>query len=494
MRLLGAPRSAPGDTGPSVPGRPPRKEVMPSSSLQALLARANAALERGHGAEAAQLLAPALRSSTLTRDDELLLRSMLAEAWLLQDDLDQAATALGRPPDTFRDTIHPGRLSTLWRLHGRLASARGDQSRAIAMHGRALKMAETAHDSRAIGLAHYELGQCYRKVGDMAIVREHITKAASALHAAGDRRHLALVHSLSSIALAQLGRYDEAMGALRQAERLASMVQADDVLATVCGNQANVTMMQHRYEQALALAERSVALHEAHGSSHGLAVALATLGQICVRLGDLTRAAEVLHRSLDVRSPIQFHETTGAVFDTLAQIELIRGRYEMSADYLARARDAYGAYGRQTSHWYEWSVRVLAARLALRSGSPDEALSRADEILQAGAPPLDALQATLIATEALTASNRLIEAEKRLIAAADGLDPKVAPAAWGEYLRLRGTLQAKNGSAADAYHDFAQSATLLDLLGERYQSALSHLALGRLVAQTGARSIAEKHL
>src|SRR5207247_8526355 len=89
--------------------------------------------------------------------------------------------------------------------------------------------------SRALGLAHYELGHCYRQVGDLAIVREHIKKAATALHAAGDRRHLALVHSLSSISLAQLGRCDEAMAALRQAERLASMVHADDVLATVCG-------------------------------------------------------------------------------------------------------------------------------------------------------------------------------------------------------------------------------------------------------------------
>jgi tetratricopeptide (TPR) repeat protein len=122
-------------------------------------------------------------------------------------------------------------LSTLWRLHGRLASARGDQSRAIAMHARALKQAEAAHDSRGIGRAHYELGQCYRQVGDVAIVREHISKAASALHAAGDRRHLALVHSLSSISLAQLGRYEEAMVALRHAERLAAAVQAEDVLA-----------------------------------------------------------------------------------------------------------------------------------------------------------------------------------------------------------------------------------------------------------------------
>jgi DNA-binding NtrC family response regulator/tetratricopeptide (TPR) repeat protein len=465
---------------------------VPSPSLQALLVRAAASLERGRGVDAAQLLAPALRSSALTRDDELSLRSMLAEAALLQDDLDQ--TALGRPPDTFRDTVPPRQLSTLWRLHGRLASARGDQSRAIAMHGRALKQADASHDSRSIGLAHYELGQCYRQVGDVAIVREHISKAASALHAAGDRRHLALVHSLSSISLAQLGRYDEAMAALRQAERLASLVHADDVLATVCGNQANVTMLQHRYEQALALAERSVSLHEAHGSGHGLAVALATLGQICVRLGDLSRAENALHRALEVRSPIQFHETTGAVFDTLAQIQLIRGRYDSASDFLARASEAYGAYGRQTSQWYEWSVRVLGARLALRRAALDEAVARVDEILQAGAPPFDALQATLIAAEALTAANRLSEAEQRLQVAADALDPKVAPAAWGEYLRLRGFLHARTNNGADAYHDFSQSAALLDLLGERYQSALSHLALGRLVAETGARSVAEQHL
>jgi DNA-binding NtrC family response regulator len=123
-----------------------------------------------------------------------------------------------------------------------------------------------------------------------------------------------------------------------------------------------------------------------------------------------------------------------------------------------------------------------------------EALTRADEMLGAGAPPFEALQATLIAAEALTAAGRLAEAEQRLAAAADVLDPRVAPASWGEYLRLRGAWHARSGSAADAYHDFAQSATLLDLLGERYQAALSHLAQGRLVAETGARSVAERHL
>src|SRR2546423_12802134 len=125
---------------------------MPSSSLHALLGGAAVSLERGRGPEAVQLLTPALRSSAVTRDEELEVRSMLAEAALLQDDLEQAASALGRPPDTFRDTVPPRRLSTLWRLHGRLASARRDQSRAISVHSRALKAGSAVAGWRSIRL------------------------------------------------------------------------------------------------------------------------------------------------------------------------------------------------------------------------------------------------------------------------------------------------------------------------------------------------------
>src|SRR5690606_22653857 len=141
----------------------------------------------------------------------------------------------------------------------------------------------------------------------------------------------------------------------------------------------------------------------------------------------------------------------------------------------ARAGDAYGAYGRQTSQWYEWSVRVLGARLALRRQDFESAISLSDAILADDAPPFDALQATLIAAEALVGAGRLGDAEARLAAVADTIDPQVAPAAWGEYLRLRGALLARGASRTEAYHAFAQSASLFELLGERYQAALSHL-------------------
>jgi hypothetical protein len=106
---------------------------------------------------------------------------------------------------------------------------------------------------------------------------------------------------------------------------VAAAVGADDVVAIACGNQANVAMIRHRYDQALALAERSVALHEQYPPGHGLAVALATLGQVCIRLGALSRAADVLHRALEVRRPLLFTRRPAAIFDSLAQIHLVRG-------------------------------------------------------------------------------------------------------------------------------------------------------------------------
>src|SRR5687768_18470495 len=123
-----------------------------------LFERALTALEQGHGAEASSLLIRALRQPGLVRDDQIQIRCALAEAWLLQDDLRQAAEALGRPPDA-RERADPARLSDLWRMHGRLAAARGEPSRGIAFLSKALAAAERAHESRAIGLVHYELAR-----------------------------------------------------------------------------------------------------------------------------------------------------------------------------------------------------------------------------------------------------------------------------------------------------------------------------------------------
>jgi DNA-binding NtrC family response regulator/tetratricopeptide (TPR) repeat protein len=466
-----------------------------SVALHPTMARAQAALERGQAVEATEHLAQALRSTSLTREDELWIRVLLADAWFLQDDVAQASAALGRPPDALREDVSHALLSHLWRLHGRVAHTRGDQSRAIALHQRAVRLAESAHDARAIGLAHFELARCYKQVGDAPTMREHFAEAASALHAVGDRRNLALVHSLSGSALAQAGRYDEALTLYRQAEQTASAVHADDVLAIVAGNQANVAMMRHRYDQALALAERSVALHEQFPPGHGLAVALATLGQICIHLGTLSRAESVLQRALEVRRGFLFHETTGAIFDSLAQIHLIRGAYDQAETDLRQAREAYGDYGELTPRWYDWSLRLLDARLALSRGMIRDAIGLADAIVDSPvAPPADVINAQLVAIDALLEAGQTREAEPRIDFVTARIDARVTPGAWGEFLRVRGEWHAQMARASEAYHDLAQSSSVFELLGERYEAARSHMVLGRMAARAGARSMAQRYL
>ena len=339
---------------------------MAGRQIQPVLAKAHAALDRGQSADVTRTLARELKVRGLQRADELALRCALTEAWLLEGDVRQAAKALGPPPSSTRDHLEPVRLSILWRLHGRVAAMLGEQSRAIALLGRALKLADRSYDTRAIGLAHYELALCYSTLGDAATVREHLARAADALRAADDRRHLALVRSLIGVSMAQEDRFDEALEALGQAERIASSTQAEDVVAIVSGNQANVALMRHQYDQALALAERSVTLHERSGTHHGLGVALATLGQICIRLGDLSRARQVLTRALQARSASHVHETTGAVYDSLAQIHLIQGDYDQVE---ACVKHAWEAYGEPMSDG-EPLVRVVPVRHRRHAGTP----------------------------------------------------------------------------------------------------------------------------
>ena len=52
---------------------------------------------------------------------------------------------------------------------------------------------------------------------------------------------------------------------------------------------------------------------------------------------------------------------------------------------------------------------------------------------------------------------------------------------------------ARQTRTTEAYHDIAQSSSVFELVGERYQAAVSQLALGRLASRAGARSTADRH-
>ena len=188
-------------------------------------------------------------------------------------------------------------------------------------------------------------------------------------------------------------------------------------------------------------------------------------------------------------------ETTGAVFDTLAQIHLIRGEYEAASRSLQKAREAYGDNGMPATRWYQWSLqRARRPAGAAQGRARPVGVARVGDRPRAEAPPAYALQAELIVVEALLASGLTERAQEQLDGWRAAIQPGAMSGTWGELLRLRGRLHAAAGRLTDAYHDFGQSVSVFELLGEKHQAGLSYLELGRLSAAAGAGSRAARYL
>ena len=134
--------------------------------------------------------------------------------------------------------------------------------------------------------------------------------------------------------------------------------------------------------------------------------------------------------------------------------------------------------------------------LALRRGDASRALEIANEIARAQDVPAGyAIQADLIAVEALLVSGRQQEAEDLLGTLASRLQASGDQRhRGGSSFGCAAASTRQPGALTEAYHDFGQSVSVFDLLGERYQAGLSYLELGRLAGAAGARSRATRYL
>ena len=295
---------------------------------------------------------------------------------------------------------------------------------------------------------------------------------------------------------AQQGRYDDATAALRNAERLATALGAEDVLALTYMNQAAVAQLRRRYDQAIALAERAVALQDHIGQPHRLAESLATLGQVYVKLGRLDPADEALQRALATAPATRAPEITGAVLrhpgPDRADARRLRARRRLAHPRRRRLRRLRPA----DQPWYEWSVRG-DPRPAQRASGPSRrgaGAGRRDRRRRRRAAGRAARRRAdrRRGAAARRTHRRGRDAHRRRRRPHRPARPRPGPGASSCGCAASST--PARARPNEAYHDIAQSASVFDLVGERYQAAVSQFALGRLAQDAGARSIAERHL
>ena len=426
-----------------------------SVALQPIMARAQAALERGRRrrGDTAPRAGAALDVAHTRRrtGDPGRARRSLAPAGRFT----QASAALGRPPDTLRETVAAGHSSPISGACTDGSPRRAAISRAPSRCTAGRSGMPSRRTTRAPSASRTSSWPAATSSSATApTMREHFGEAASALHAVGDRRNLALVHSLSGSALAQTGTLRRgARPRMRQAERLAAAgprrrrardrlrqpgERGDDAASLRAG--AGAGRAQRR--AARAVSARATAWRWRSRPSARSASSSARCA----------RAEAVLQRALEVRRALLFHETTGAIFDSLAQIHLMRGDVRPGGGVACgNAREAYGAYGEQTPRWYDWSLRLLEARLASRRGLFDDAVARSptrSSRRRASRRPT-MLHAQLIAVEALLDGGRTrrgrTSGSRR---SARQLDARTTPGAWGEFLRVRARVARRSRARA----------------------------------------------
>ncbi len=270
---------------------------------------------------------------------------------------------------------------------GALAPAIDDARRAIAIYLKDGQPGSATHAGRV------------RKLGSALLTARASREAAERLDEAvrlsvGAKSQLDTLHARGSLglALAQLGRFDEAERQLREAiDKSGSSVRARH-LAT--RNLGTLRRLQGRFAEARQLLEQAIAesaVQRSHRGDH--AHGLVEAGLTALELGDVTAARDLFGRAERLFDEVQKQRVTPARADLLigiARVRLHQQEYDAalqsarSADLYWRDVDPDHRSAGEAAYWLGRCYRALG-----RTADAQEAFARAEPRLARSPLPAD---------------------------------------------------------------------------------------------------------
>jgi len=341
------------------------------------------------------------------------------------------------------------------------------------------------------------------------------------------------------VALTSLGRYQDVLAVMREAERLA--IRLDDrarlgrVLADICARLRNVA---GEHLQAIEVGQRALAIAAEGGDQELEREAQYRTGQAYFAIGDFHRALDFLSRSaegageshgersplfaswshswlaltlsslgrfVDARSHAQEALRVGEAADhpfTLAEALTGLGSVSLAQGDLARAVDALERARAVTREWnlQPWAVLARLGYTYALSARPDEGRHLLEEVIQ-HATTMSSMGVGRAMQLAWLGEAYLLEG--RFDAALERAQQAVSLSqrhqergheAWG--LRLLGEIASRRDPStverAEGY--YREALALAGELGMRPLVAHCHLHLGRLSLKTGQGEQARGHL
>ncbi|HEY4346669.1 MAG TPA: tetratricopeptide repeat protein [Gaiellaceae bacterium] len=355
---------------------------------EAVLARAEALIERREYERAVDEYAHALGPVVATGDVGLQVRLLSGEAWARTRTgevrtaiglLDQAR-ALGEGPE-FSDL---DRAEILFRL-GVARYLISSIATALALFGEALSLAERSElpsDKVRADIFTWR-SRCYRRQRDYEAARDDVERALELSEGMEDAQSLGDAYFEASLVAERDGHWVLARNYAERARSLFEEVAYKAGVGKMLNNLGGLAFLLGKPEEAIVRLQEAIAIGLEHGDDNDVATAVSSLAQVYLKTGDPVTAEE------HARHALRRLEGREDRTDEIGNARLVLGRALLDQERLDEAEgmlaEAEDAFDQLSSGSHRAAAWVAQGDLAQRRGDDRQAAvlyRRAAEALQ----------------------------------------------------------------------------------------------------------------
>ena len=222
-----------------------------------------------------------------------------------------------------------------------------------------------------------------------------------------------------------------------------------------------IAIMQCDFDSALAHAVRAHQVANQSGRAAARRAALANLGNVRYAEGHFDEAIDYYHRAIEALPSAG--DNIHAVLDSIARVELARGRLDQSAQLLDRILESVRTPSSRRPYAYR-HAKLTRTQLLIRQGSTGEALASAESLAQIAGEAGDRLLhqvALLTKAELLQQIGRGGESMAMLDLVTDAL-AQHPPDLYAHYERILAVALATDGDFGTAERHFDRAKRLYE--------------------------------
>jgi hydrogenase-4 transcriptional activator len=462
-----------------------RSGPVSNERLMGELDEVNSLLDQGLSAEARSRLASLISAARSHPSILALARCALSTALEMQGHYREslAAVSMYESPES-RTKLDENAVQSLKVQIGLAYNYNGDHPKAIAILKAALR--DSPENDPKLGPIYAALARVYRNITEYPIARDYAQRALENFRQTGEWRGLTEAYFGIALADIQEGNYESGLDNFEQALKLIGDRPASYTLGRIYSNMAGACWFLKRPQEGIRYLEKAISYYERTDHKTSAANGYNNLGINLILIGQWVRAQEALERALTLASEVDERgDKVPMILDSLGELLMLRGELDEAREYLRRAVKLATEHANK---WYAGQALRTLARCYVAMEDDARALAHGKEALTLaeGIGDRQAIcESRLILAEAHLRNNdhNLCAAELQKVTEAT-TDSATDLGFTGEAHRLAGNLALAQSDPAAAAQHFGSSASIFEMLGDRYRTARAHAELGRAYAST----------